>query len=157
MTLKPFFLNHNICLDPVGPHVLKDYEHWFANPRAGQKGQIRPRTREEISDWLAEIGRNNKNAYFSIRINGENIGHLGVRDIDKDKNQGVLDLFVPKKMFLQKHQDAILSWLRYFLSSHLNLKLLLLQTDEEVAGDVFREVGFKLKGNDCNGLFVYRV
>jgi hypothetical protein len=156
--LKPFFLEKDLSLDPIGPHVLRDYQQWFARPRRDQGGMVRPRTLEEIKAWVVEISKNRKNCYFSIRTQGENIGHLGIREINREDGEGELDIFLAKtgvRGSLEK--KALTSWLSYFLTVHLGLSQLVVpDPDEELLG-ALREAGFKPIRGGRQGFAVYKL
>lgn len=158
MYQKPFFLNHSLCLDPIGLHVLEDYQKWFANPYSNRKSVVKPRTWEEIKTWIVEISKNRKNCYFSIRANGENFGHLGVREIDLGESRAELDFFVVKDEIFGKFKPKeIFSWLHYFLNVHLGLKFLTVFRPDRKLGRVLKEAGFQLFKSDKRGFQIYQV
>lgn len=156
MVKKPFFLGNSLCLDPVADHALDDYRRWFAQPRNREPGSVRPRTEEEIKAWLVEIGGNQKNCYFSLRVDGVNIGHLGIRGIDRQENRAELDWFIgEEEVDSGVEQKEVVSWLRYFLDVHLGLRDLVVPGGCGIAEPIFREVGFAVKGRDRRGGWVY--
>jgi hypothetical protein len=158
MIQKPFFLDENLCLDPVGRHTISDYERWFTNPRLVQPGQARPRTLEEIEIWLTEIEGNKKNIYFSIRIGRENVGHLGIREIDAAEGQAELDLFIAKEELVD-HLDkrAIFAWLRCFLTTRLMVDRLAVPGGGGDGAEILMEAGYRPVGHDSRGSRIYKV
>jgi hypothetical protein len=155
--LKPFFLEKDLCLDPIGPHVLRDYQQWFTRLRVNQEGMIRPKTLEDIKAWLVEISKNKKNCYFSIRTQGENIGHLGIREINREEGEGELDFFVAKDVGGSLEKKVVASWLSYFLTVHLGLSQLVVPEPDEELLEALREAGFKSIKGGRQGFAVYQL
>lgn len=156
--LKPFFLEEDLCLDPIGLHALRDYQRWFTRPSGKQGGVIRPRTLEDLKAWLVEISRNRKNCYFSIRTQGENIGHLGIREINREEGEGELDVFIAKaRVGAGWQKRAVASWLPYFLSVHLGLSRLVVPDSDEDLLVALKKAGFKSIGGGRQGFAVYKL
>jgi RimJ/RimL family protein N-acetyltransferase len=144
---RPFFLNFNVCLTPISLYALEDYQRWFNDSRlALSKDPAVPRTEREIQTWLLRIMKNRSYKYFSILIGGENVGHIGVRQIDRPRKSGELDLFVIKGFSeSQGVLEEILSWFKFFTRTNLDLRKLYVrtsQTDEVALKRLLTPAGF---------------
>jgi hypothetical protein len=143
----PFFLNFNICLTPISLYTFEDYQQWFNDPGllVNDRDDI-PTTEGEIQSWLLKLMKNRSYKYFSILIGGENIGHIGVRRIDRLRKSGELDLFVIKGFSeSQAVLEEILSWFKFFTRTNLDLRKLYIrtsQTDEVALKRLLTPAGF---------------
>lgn len=122
---RPFFLDKEICLTPITLYTLEQYKEWFNSPHLVEQNLEFPRTEREIQAWILKISRNKKSKYFSILIGGENIGHIGIKNIDRGKRSGELDLFLADPSFFNRAVfREIFSWLQFFARTNLSLRRL---------------------------------
>lgn len=122
-----FFLDSDICLAPLTFHALASYKDWFSDPRLWSEKTV-PKTQEEIKVWLFGVTCDKKNRYFSILSSGENIGHVGIKNIDLRNKTGELDLFLINHISSDRRRLAtIFSWIRKFARTTLGLESLLLK------------------------------
>lgn len=127
---RPFFLSDEVCLSPVTLYSLEQYREWFNDPGLVGQGLDFPRTEAQIQDWLMKITRNNRNKHFSILIGGKNIGHVGLKEIDKVKKTGTLELFLADALFGERRlAEGIFSWLKFFAWTELDLKRIYIEKD----------------------------
>lgn len=127
---RPFFLSEEVCLSPLNLYALEQYQKWFNNPVLTDRGLGLPRTEAQIQDWLIKTTRNNRDKRFSILIGGRNIGHVGLKEIDKSRKRGTLDLFLADSCFWEKNlAQGIFAWLKFFARTKLGLKRLYIEED----------------------------
>lgn len=127
---RPFFLSEEVCLSPVTLYTLDQYREWFNDPGLTDQSLGFPKTEAKIQKWLIKITRNNRNKHFSILIGGENVGHIGLKEIDKGKKTGTLDLFLADSRFWEKNlAEGIFSWLKFFARTKLGLERLYIPKD----------------------------
>ena len=120
---RPFFLSNEVCLSPLNLYVVGQYREWFNNSELPAGSLELPKTETQVQDWLIKITRSSRNKHFSILIKGKNIGHIGLKEIDRTNKKATLDLFLVDPSFWESNlAKGIFNWLKFFARSRLGLK-----------------------------------
>lgn len=95
-------LGDQIKLVPFAPYV-DNYFRWFNDPEVRKYlASTTPRNREEIDDWIKELAQTSSNAYFSITVGEQNIGHIGLKNINLEAGTADLGIVIGEAQYWGK-------------------------------------------------------
>lgn len=94
LQLKPFYLEQRIVAKYVDWFNQEEYrEVLFAGT---------PRTKEDVEAWITACMQDPQREYFFVYLNGELIGHIGLRGINRKLKHAEVGSFFPDK----SHQEG---------------------------------------------------
>jgi RimJ/RimL family protein N-acetyltransferase len=93
-------LDKSVSIVPLSDTTVEDYLRWFNDDEVrNHLLHQTPTDREGIQTWIDEVTSNASHSYFSVLVDGKNVGHVGLKNIDKDLGRAEVGMVIGEKEY----------------------------------------------------------